>query len=86
MAPKYETVQQMSDEEIIEAYNNGSENTVVGIQFWLDEIIRRRNERTVLKMEAIASKTLLATWIAAGMAIAALIISIITLLGNGSCR
>ncbi|EOX1767270.1 hypothetical protein ACPDME_003489 [Vibrio cholerae] len=44
MIPTYEELKGLSREEIIERYNQIGKHTVVGTQFYLDELIRRQNE------------------------------------------
>ena len=84
--PTIDGLAQFSDEQIKEEYNKV--RIVLGSppEFWLAELDRRENNRKMARMEAIAARTLHATWIASAMAIAALIISILSLLGNNSCR
>lgn len=41
----WETLNKLTDEEIIERFNAGRESVVVGKQWWLDELVRRRADK-----------------------------------------
>jgi len=73
--PSYEEIKNMSDEDLIKAYNKQTENTFVGTNFWLDEIIRRENDK-------ITKRTIKISKISLGVAILSLISSIIGLFIN----
>ena len=45
MTPTHEKLQELSDEDLIHEYNQTARNTVVGINFYTEELARRRASR-----------------------------------------
>lgn len=50
MIPKYGELKKLTDEELITAYDDEAERTVVGTGFYLDELARRTQERLASQM------------------------------------
>ncbi len=50
MAPTYEEVMALTDEELQERYNVATKRTVVGTGYYWDEIVRRRAEKQTDRM------------------------------------
>jgi hypothetical protein len=46
MSMKYENLVALSDEELIKLYDEQARYTVVGLNYFTEEIVRRRNEKT----------------------------------------
>jgi hypothetical protein len=53
MIPKHEDLVKLTDQEIIERYNEAAKNTVVGTGFYRDEYVRRQSEKQTNKMLSI---------------------------------
>lgn len=45
MIPKYSDLQRLTDEELVARYDSAAEHTVVGTDFYLDELSRRGTRR-----------------------------------------
>jgi hypothetical protein len=56
--PKWEHLQRMTDEELIAKYNAEADNTVVGTDFYQDQILRRALERSSAAAHALAEAAL----------------------------
>ena len=53
MAPKLRELQALSDDEIIDRHDQGVENVVTGVSYWLDEVRRREaasQARTIVNL------------------------------------
>lgn len=46
MSLPYKELQKLSDEQLIDLYDKCAKNTVVGLQYYVDELVRRQNERS----------------------------------------
>ncbi len=46
MSLPYKELQKLSDEELIELYDKCAKNTVVGLSYYENEIVRRQNEKS----------------------------------------
>lgn len=46
MSLPYKELQKLSDEQLIDLYDKCAKNTVVGLQHYEDELVRRQNERS----------------------------------------
>lgn len=51
--PLHEKLERLTDEELIDKYNVLAEGTIVGTQFYRDEIVRRRQERQNSRIEGM---------------------------------
>lgn len=59
-APKFESLEAMSDEELRKTYDRLAEGTMVGTNFYLDELTRRealRIERSALELAERSQRT-----------------------------
>lgn len=50
MIPSHEELEKLSDQEIIDRYNQAAHNTVVGTGFYRDEYVRRQAEKQSERM------------------------------------
>lgn len=50
MAPTLKKLQEMSDNDIVKAYDLTAQNTAVGLQFLLDELNRRKQDQQTQQM------------------------------------
>jgi len=58
MAPKWEALQRLTDEELIEKYDGISKSTEAGLAFYRDEITRRAFERASAAAHELAAAAL----------------------------
>lgn len=63
MAITIEELRKMSIEELIRAYDNHAQSTVVGTQFYLDEIVRRDAETQTKAMIRLTKRLEILTWV-----------------------
>jgi hypothetical protein len=54
--PKYSELQTLSDAQLIASYDRAAENTVVGTSFFLDELVRRANQREVERVRELTGQ------------------------------
>ncbi len=50
MAPSYQQLLDMSDEQLIAAHDRAAENTYLGVAYFLDELRRRATDRQTQRM------------------------------------
>lgn len=81
MAPKFEQLEQLTDEQIRELYDRAVNTTVVGISFYLDELRRRDYERTIKATNDLARKTFWLGVVNSVFALLATVAAIIALFG-----
>jgi hypothetical protein len=79
MAPKLSKLRAMSDDEIVAIYDDVAQHTGVGLQFYLDELVRRETRRTNEKLVELTDKIRLLTLATTAAAIVALAISVVAL-------
>jgi hypothetical protein len=79
MAPKFADLEQMTDAQIRELYDRTAETTVVGLDFYLDELRRRDSERTVRASNDLARKAFWLGVINGVFALAATVTAIVAL-------
>ncbi len=58
MAPKWQAVQQMTDEELYALYDQVAEHTTVGLSYYRDEITHREFERASKAAHELAAASL----------------------------
>jgi hypothetical protein len=63
MAKKIEELRKMSMDELIRAHDSHAQNTVVGTQFYLDEIVRREAEAQTQAMIGLTKRLEILTWV-----------------------
>ena len=85
MAPKYDQVVRMSDDELREQYDNAAHNTVVGTSFWREELafriqMRAANEAHGLN-QRIADLTKETVWLARVSVTASIVALVVAVLG-----
>jgi hypothetical protein len=56
MAPTYEEIMNLSDEDLQKRYDAATKNTVVGTGYYWDEIVRRRAEKQAQRMFDVTEK------------------------------
>ena len=78
---KYQDLINATDEELIAHYDSTTEKgkTAVWLQYFLDELVRRRNEKQTAEMLTITKRMEKATTIMMWTAIMSVIVSIVTL-------
>ena len=69
----------MSDADLVALYDDVAKNTQVGLQFYLDELVRRSTERSSAAMENLTKTAAQLATVSAVVSIAALIVAIVTL-------
>jgi hypothetical protein len=72
--PKYRELNNLSDEDLIEKYNEAAEHTVVGTGFYLDELVRRDNVRESKRMLRVSEISLIVAFISLVVAMIAIFI------------
>jgi len=75
MATNYRELEQMTDEELINQYDQTAAHTSVGLAFLQDELARRKNEKESMRMLKISENSLKVAWISL---IVTVVFSIIT--------
>lgn len=58
MAPKWEALRRLTDDELIAAHDEIAKNTVVGLNYYRDEITRRAFERASAAAHELAAAAL----------------------------
>lgn len=53
--PRWEQLQQLTDDDLIDRYNSAAQNTVVGTGFYRDELHRRALERESVRMTKLTT-------------------------------
>ncbi|MGH8604696.1 MAG: hypothetical protein ACREXR_18505 [Gammaproteobacteria bacterium] len=79
MAPKFEQLDQLTDEQIRDLYDRSADTTVVGLSFYLDELRRRDYERTIKATNDLARKSFWLGVINGVLALVATVAAIIAL-------
>jgi hypothetical protein len=80
MAPKLSKLRAMSDQEIVGVYDDVAQHTGVGLQFYLDELVRRETARTNEKLVALTDQIRLLTLTTFGATFLALAIAVVALI------
>lgn len=80
MAPNLSKLRAMSDEDIVATYDDVAQHTGVGLQFYLDELVRRETARTNEKLVALTGQIRLLTVATTAAAIIAIAISVVALI------
>jgi hypothetical protein len=85
-APKLAELESLSDEELRRAYDEATGNTAIGLEWYRDELARRRYERDAEAMRrltertvALTERTVHLTWVNAAVAILALVVAVVSL-------
>ena len=63
MAPKHDQLAAMSEEELVARYNDLAENTVVGTDFYREELARRQLSRESARMLSLTNSMAKLTWV-----------------------
>jgi CII-binding regulator of phage lambda lysogenization HflD len=79
MTPTLKQLQEMSDDDIIETYNSTSKNTAVGLQFFLDELNRRSQNRQSNEMLRMTRQVTFMTVITTIATVINLVVAYLTL-------
>lgn len=72
MAPTWQKLRSMTDDEVIAAYDSAATNTVVGTGYFLEEMARRRSDRqatTMLRLTWVIVVLTLANVVATAVAV-----------------
>lgn len=75
MSHKYEDLRRSSDAELIEAHDTHAVHTVVGVNYYLDELHRRDLMRATRASQRLAAGSLLLSVIATVAAVLALFLA-----------
>lgn len=67
MIPNFDDLQAMSDQQLIDNYNQHAPSTIVGTGFYLEELRGRRMERMTSNMIEASNVMRTLTWFIAGM-------------------
>lgn len=59
----FEKLRKLSDEELIQAFDEKSESTNVGLSFLRDELSRREAEKQMREMDRMTTQMLKLTWV-----------------------
>jgi curved DNA-binding protein CbpA len=85
-APKLAELEALSDEELRRAYDEAAGNTAIGLDWYREELSRRRYERDAEAMRrltertvALTERTVHLTWVNAAVAILALVVAVVSL-------
>ena len=85
MSHTWQKIKSLSDEELIAAHDKVSANTVVGVQYYLDELRYRSQNRIVEEQSRIAERveryTKYLFWLTIAIAIATLINILVAVFG-----
>ncbi len=80
MAPSYQQLLEMSDEQLIAAHDRAARNTALGLNYFLEELRRRavdrQTERTIELTKAIKRLT----WVITALTIVSAVVGVLTLL------
>lgn len=63
MAPSHVDLANLSDDELVARYNTLASTTVVGTQFYLDELTRRRMSKESARMLTLTQTMERLTWV-----------------------
>jgi hypothetical protein len=80
MALKLADLRAMSDDELIRTYDQVAENTMVGLDWYREELNRRVYERDAVAMQRLTLWTVRLAVVGIGVAIVALMVAVISLL------
>ena len=79
----YEQLTAMTDEDLIAVFNQGREHVVVGKQWYLDEITRRRTDRATEALVRLTKQLTILTWLIAGLTAVGATASVFALIRGG---
>lgn len=80
MAPKLADLRAKTDEEVVAIYDDVAKHTGVGLQFYLDELVRRETERTNQRLVILTDQIRLLTLATTAASIIALTIAVVALI------
>jgi hypothetical protein len=80
VAPKLAELESLSDDEIRSAYDEAAGNTASGLEWYREELSRRRYERDAAAMHRLTQLTVRLTAVSTGIAVLALIVAVVSLL------
>lgn len=63
LAPKHNELDELADEELVARYNTLAASTVVGTQFYRDEIARRQTVKESARMLSLTETMSRLTWV-----------------------
>jgi hypothetical protein len=63
LAPKHNELDELADEELVARYNALAASTVVGTQFYRDEIARRQTAKESARMLSLTETMSRLTWV-----------------------
>ena len=69
MAPTIRQLKKMTDKQIEEGYDSAAKNTVVGTQFWQDELVRREQRKQTTLLIALTIVLIILTAVIAGLTV-----------------
>jgi lipopolysaccharide/colanic/teichoic acid biosynthesis glycosyltransferase len=75
VAGEWQQLQQMTDAQVIAAYERNMQNTVVGVQWWRDELLRRENARMARRMFQLTVAATLAAFASVLVSVAAVVVA-----------
>jgi hypothetical protein len=79
LAPTHSQLEGLTDDELVERYNALASSTVVGTQFYLDEIVRRRMAKESLRMLSLTETMARLTWVMLALTIINVVVAAIPL-------
>lgn len=72
----YEELRKISDEELVRRHDAATENVQVGLNYFLEELARRRSERQGNVLEEMTRTITRLTWIIAGLTAVVTIVTV----------
>ena len=79
-APKLADLEALTDDEIRTAYDEATPNTMIGLEWYREELSRRRYERDAAAMHRLTQLTVRLTAVSTAIAVLALIVAVVSLL------
>lgn len=70
----------LTDDEVAQHYDQASEHTVVGIDYWADELERRSRERFTAAADRLARRSFVLSLVSVVAGVLALAVAVVTLI------
>jgi hypothetical protein len=77
MAPSYQQLLEMSDDELIAIHDRLAENTVLGVNYFLEELRRRALDRQTQRLVELTVAIKRLTWVITALTIVSAVLTLL---------
>jgi amino acid permease len=73
----YEEIRNLTDDEVVQRFNQAAIGTSLGVDYWINEMFRRTTERSAAQMEDMTATIKRLTWVNLVFVILTVVVAIV---------